>query len=63
MTKEFGDEISYEFAERLISELPKTWIPAMTLKIVEAGYEKNVWAPGACGVFVKAVEKEIGRGE
>ncbi len=48
---------SYEGIESIIGELPQTWIPALTRKIVETGYAKKVWMPGRCSAFVAGVER------
>lgn len=51
---------SYEGIVELINDLPQTWVPALTIKMVEAGYAKNVWKAGGCSAVVANTERRLG---
>lgn len=54
------DDSEYEWLERAIDELPMTWVPAMLIKVAEAGYKKNVFKPGGASTIVANLETKLG---
>lgn len=56
-------EMDYTELREGLCKLPETWYPDLIRAMVEASYEKNVWLPGGCSIFVKKVEDRIGKGK
>ncbi len=52
----------YEGVVALFKGLPMTWLPALTLRIVEEGYARPVWTPGGCSTAITSLEKRNGWG-
>ena len=52
---------SYETLRQQFVDMPSTWLPDLIRAAVESAHERKVFIKGGASVFVKAVEKSIGR--
>ncbi len=46
-------DLDWEQTEKVIKELPPTWIPALLLLMVRTAYEKKVFIKGRATLFIR----------
>ena len=57
--EKFIHDHGYEGIVELIHGLPLTWLPALTIEMVEEGYRRPVWRDGGASKMIVGVEKSI----
>ena len=55
------EDVEYEELVRLVHAAPMTFLPALIVEVMKAGYEKNVWLDGKCCEWVRLNEERLNR--